>query len=80
VNGRQPTHRGGRRAPGSACRGVRGAGTLPEEASVRPRQRAAAYLVEIHKKLAIAAARLRSRWIGIPIARASRGGDRPRSA
>ena len=51
-------------------------GALPEEARIRAaRQRAAAYLVEIHKKLAIAAACLVFTLVGIPVAlRFPRGG------
>ncbi len=52
------------------------AGGLPEEARIRAaRQRAAAYLVEIHKKLAIAAACLVFTLVAIPVAlRFPRGG------
>src|SRR5512134_1932508 len=70
----RPAAAAARRARPAAAFG--GSGTLPEEASVRSsRQRAAAYLVEIHKKLAIAAACLVFTLIGIPIAlRFPRGG------
>jgi lipopolysaccharide export system permease protein len=53
-----------------------GSGALPEEARIRAaRQRAAAYQVEIHKKLAIATACLVFTLVGIPVAlRFPRGG------
>jgi lipopolysaccharide export system permease protein len=68
-----------RPAPGPARRtppAFTGAGGLPEEASIRSaRQRAAAYQVEIHKKVAIAVACLVFTLIGIPVAlRFPRGG------
>lgn len=68
-----------RPAPGAAPRKPRPAmvsGPLPEEARIRAaRQRSAAYLVEIHKKFAIAAACFVFTLVGIPVAlRFPRGG------
>jgi lipopolysaccharide export system permease protein len=63
-------------APRARPAALSAGGALPEEARIRAaRQRAAAYLVEIHKKLAIAAACLVFTLVGIPVAlRFPRGG------